>query len=459
MSTIKAAYDISGLIKYAGRSPWAEAMDETLSAHLGRVLKEAGLDPEALFDRIGSHWEGNLWGCAFEDLLTQEIEPDGLNLVEDYLKRRGWNEKAAGKAYMRALRHSVMSLYEVSEVVPGQSMKLRDLLREAEPVTVQERSATQTLVNWDRIAARVIEVRGKHGISGALLSFGPEASAELIAAFAQLSASPDPDAGFDVTDRDQLLRHTAPLFTAIWLQDCLGALARLGLPELVNADGEDVVFHRIVFPMVKGATQKDIAQRLDAVADLESAGPKFWNWLVRAGVNKRKRAVRAGSQRISSTRDDGTPVYGTIALEGRRVMLEVNSAERAEKARAQLSQWLASLVGVPLTEIRTLEQILADDAARAPGHEEPELDPQDRERIVHAMLDREYANALDEPVPMLGDKTPRVLARTRAGRAKVAEWLKFLENGTAKARGSGDPMASYDFTWMWAELGMVDLRQ
>jgi hypothetical protein len=288
MSSTKAVYDIAGLIKYADRSPWAEAMDETLSAHLGPVLDEAGLDPESLFARIGTHWEGNLWGCAFEDLLTQEIGPGHLNLVEDYLKRRGWNEKAPNKAYMRALRHSVMSLYEVSEVVPGHSMKLRDLLREAEPVTVLERSATQTLVNWDRIAARVVAIHARHDISGALLSFGPEASAELIAAIAHLSAFPDADAGFDVTDRDQLLRHSAPLFTAMWLRDCLGALSKSGLPEIVNADGEDVVIYRIVFPIVKGAVQKDIAQRLDTVANLESAGTKFWNWLARSAGIKRK---------------------------------------------------------------------------------------------------------------------------------------------------------------------------
>src|SRR3546814_3464377 len=82
-----------------------------------------------------------------------------------YLKRRGWNEKAPNKAYMRALRDTVMSLSEVSEVVPGQSMTLRDLLRDVAPVTVREHGATQTLVNWDKIAARVVDVNGRHGIS------------------------------------------------------------------------------------------------------------------------------------------------------------------------------------------------------------------------------------------------------------------------------------------------------
>jgi hypothetical protein len=49
---------------------------------------------------------------AFEDFLTREIV-DGRNIVDDYLKRRGWRESASTKAYMRALRNSVISLYEM----------------------------------------------------------------------------------------------------------------------------------------------------------------------------------------------------------------------------------------------------------------------------------------------------------------------------------------------------------
>src|SRR3546814_17516550 len=124
-----------------------------------------------------------------------------------------------------------MSLYEFSEVVPGQSMRLRDLLREAEPVTVHERSATQSLANWDRIAARIVTVNGRQIISGGLLPFGLEASATLIAAFHDMASKPDPDAGFDVTDRAPLLRHRAPMFTAIWLHDFPGQVD-VGMPDL-----------------------------------------------------------------------------------------------------------------------------------------------------------------------------------------------------------------------------------
>ena len=76
---------------------------------------------------------------------------------------------------------------------------------------------------------------------------------------------------------------------------------------------------------------------------------------------------------------------------------------------------------------------------------------------MHAALDQHYRQLLDQPIPMLGGKTPRQAARTKAGRVKVVAWLKYLENGAAQ-RAPGDPMATYDLSWLWAELGLADQR-
>ena len=452
MSKANLGHDLSGLIRFAERAPWDERLVDTLALHLDPVCEATGLDPQAIFDAVGHQWEGTLWGCAFEDLMARETDADGPNLVDDYLKRRGWNEKAPNKAYMRALNQAVMSLYEVSEVVPGQSMRLRDLLRDCESVTVLERSATQTLVNWDRIAARVVQANGRYGISGALLPFGPDASAELIATIARL------ESGGDTPGRDTLLGSCAPLFTGIWLLDALGIKAQADLPELVNADGDDLVFHRIVFPLAKGANRQTVARMLDSAEWLESASDSFWNWLAPKS-GKRKFATGKGKQTFATSMDDGTPVFANVELKDRQLVVEVNSAERAAVATVTIVELLSKRVGSPLTEIRTLAQMLADDAAREEVADGPEIPPNEMERIVHEMLTREYTQALDQPVPMLGDRTPRVLAQTKTGRVKVAEWLKYLENGTAKSRRLDDPMASFDFTWMWQELGVAHLRK
>jgi hypothetical protein len=85
--------------------------------------------------------------------------------------------------------------------------------------------------------------------------------------------------------------------------------------------------------------------------------------------------------------------------------------------------------------------------------------PEDQARaIIHDRLDRHYRDLLDQPIPMLGDKSPRAAAKTARGRIKVVDWLKIIENRTAKSGDSNGAMANYSFSWLWAELGVSDLR-
>jgi hypothetical protein len=66
---------------------------------------------------------------------------------------------------------------------------------------------------------------------------------------------------------------------------------------------------------------------------------------------------------------------------------------------------------------------------------------------------------LDQPAPILGNKSPRAAVRTAKGRAEVIDWLKMLENHAANSAGQNEPMATYDFTWLWEELGLIGLRR
>jgi hypothetical protein len=53
--------------------------------------------------------------------------------------------------------------------------------------------------------------------------------------------------------------------------------------------------------------------------------------------------------------------------------------------------------------------------------------------------------------------TPR--KSTPRGRVKVVDWLKMIENSTAASADCNNEMAHDSFDWLWAELGVAELRR
>lgn len=451
---MKSDHDLSGLFQYAAKDEWSGCLEEALGDHFGVAMLEFDLEHEEIVNLLGEHWAMTLWGCAFEDLLVREFEPDGANIADDYLKRRGWKETPGARAYIRALRTAVMSLYEVSEVNPGRSFLARDLVRGGEPVLISEKSATQTLKAWDLIAARIVPIGEKRILAGGLLPFTMEAADNLTEGLRKAEGKRSRRAKLAIDD--DTLRSLAHLFTTAWLFDVLPKAMGVDAPRLHNSDGDEVVFHKVRFPLMAKATLKAVASKLDAMSDLQMENAGFWNWLGGRSTGRPQGDGQPNALHWNVTMEDGTVVLGNIELKDRAVLLSVNSATRAAQGTAMLQGVLADLVRAPLTEIQTIDQV-RESAADAPPIEEIPLEV--ATGLVHAMLDKQYRAVLDEPVPMLGDRSPRQAARTPAGRDKLVTWLKFLENRSGAQTDPTDPMATYDFGWLWRELGVENLRR
>jgi hypothetical protein len=437
-----------------------------MAEHFEPAMKAFGLSFEEIDDALGGGWAMTLWGCAFEDFLTRQFGPESENPVEAYLRRRGWKERAATRAYMTALQNSVMSLYEASDIVPGQSFRARDLIRGGEPVLVTERTATRTLKPWDRIAARVVTEGDRSVLAGGVLAFTLEGSERLFAQLRERAAAlPRRRTGARKADgaldgwigSDEDLRRAAPLFSIAWLLDVLPRALNREPPKVFNSDGDEVVFHTVRFPFSAKATARQVELRLRRLGQLRQETPTFWNWL--GPPSSRRPAI--GDQKAvvwNVTLDDGSVVLGNVELQDRAVVLSVSSAARAERGRAMLSDALAGLVSAPLTEIQTVEQMQAAAPRGSTAAPAPPIPPEAQAELVHEVLDRQYQALLDEPVPMLGNLTPRAAARSARGRRALAVWLKHLENRASHGPDPNDPMATYDFTWLWRELKIEHLR-
>jgi hypothetical protein len=469
---MSAVQSIGGLIAWVRRDELRDQFEEVFDRHVGAACRGAGVDIKDLADIVGEHGVSNLWGLAFEDFVSSG--PDERNVAVAYLKRRGWKESAGTRAYIQALRQSTISLYEISDIVVGESFLARDLVRGGEPVRVFERSATRSLSQWDRIAARVVTVLGRTQITGALLAFGQrlgdealatiervrkKARAEALKVTRSLGRVAVDDAAASLTELDEVLAGSAFMFSNLWLDDVLRRALNPSLPQVQNTDGDPLEFITLHFPLVSKAKLPAVRTALDALPSLRKESDAFWNWLETAKQTRKPVRRVPGAQTFVTTMDDGAIVLGNIELGDKAVSLSVNSEARSERGRALLESVLAGLVRAPLVERQTVEQMMSAAPRRASkAADEPLLPPDELKRVVHQSLTDHYLRTLDEPIPALGNRSPRQAAKTAKGSEKVIVWLKSLENVSGRQE-PGDLMATYDFTWMWEELGVAEQRR
>lgn len=288
-----SAHVFAGLRKCLRREEWQDAFNELLDRHLVPACAKADISIEELPDILGDHHSSVLWGCVFEDFLARTLD-DGRNIVDDYLKRRGWKESASNKAYIAALRSSVMSLYEISDIVREESFLARDLVRGGEPVRVSERSGTRYLKPWDRIAARLVQVGSRTEMAGGALPFDHEASEAVLKALRQGSKKARAQADkfarkfgryaesaliAEALSDTEVLRASAFLFTNIWLDDLLQRTLNPTLPQTCNTNGDELVFTTVSYPLKPEANADAIGRALAAIPVLRPESETFWNWI------------------------------------------------------------------------------------------------------------------------------------------------------------------------------------
>ena len=77
----------------------------------------------------------------------------------------------------------------------------------------------------------------------------------------------------------------------------------------------------------------------------------------------------------------------------------------------------------------------------------------DLDGVFTQVFNRLYANWADEPIQVLGNKTPREAIRTESGLERVKGLLRdYEENEIKQAKKQGRSIVSFDF--LWDELGI-----
>ncbi len=227
------------LCAWTEREEWAKRHLDVLTAHLSPVVDVPGLSPAEVLPHLPAEVVEQAMVFIVEDFFTTRFGTDGeINVVDAFLRRRGWRESATARGYLEALRDSAASLYEVVDVDRGRSMTVCDLLRGGEPVTVEERLGPMGVALGGHLAARVVIVGDTRLFTGVLLPFHRELALDLQSAFEEMAADLERTIRkTTVTDKTAeemraLARDAtvlAPIFppavTQLWLADAVAGSA------------------------------------------------------------------------------------------------------------------------------------------------------------------------------------------------------------------------------------------
>jgi hypothetical protein len=197
-------------------------------------------------------------------------------------------------------------------------------------------------------------------------------------------------------------------------------------PELQNTDGDSLSFHTIyyeidspelVFNRLKVLSEVSSDMELRDTANLDESGQ-----IIRVEIPWCRKGHHKNAA-IDST------LLGQLAIEDRRLKVEVNSARRAEAISKEIETRLGKHARYITTEIQSpdamLETIREQEGERAePGPDQDELMqiPEVREQIEKTLF-AHWENWVDAKIPALGHITPRQAVKDPDGRESVEALL------------------------------------
>jgi hypothetical protein len=363
-----------------------------------------------------------------------------------YLEERGARLTELERRFLAAACEPAFSFHVVEAVDPGKGMQLRDLLT-GEKHDLQERLGSETVSPGSVVYARAFSLDGV----SALLGCGPvvlPARRQLhILDFREALAgrgamlAREELADFDAEIRERYLA-------------LLDALYHPLPPILQNTDGEALEPCKLFFELACSP-----GEAFAALRDLSSGASD--EELLAEARRDRAGAVRSLEfpwLRCRDSTDAGfeCTILGNLAIDGARLTAEVNSRERAERIRAEIESRLGSRVRFKRERGQSFEAMLR--AIHAQAVWTPTQERSDRGRRpeelpeLRRLREEHWDRWLDEPVPALGDETPRQAATSERGRERLEA---LLAGYAAGAGGAGDAFSPPDLASLRERLGLA----
>jgi hypothetical protein len=348
---------------------------------------------------------------------------EGKTIAEIYMQDHGPQMDSLERRVAEASNRVSYRFFEVLKVDPGKWVHLKDVLTGAEH-TVQERSGSQYMQSGDLLFGRVIavdQVRMFVGLAPYVIP--PAFKVGLIELRNRLKAGKPELTEADIEAGEVEIRRVY-LETDYHLNHP---------PTICNTDGDPLEPHKLVFQIDSPET---VLSKLASLSVTESEE----EILRQARYNKEGRLQKADWDwsRLGHKQSPGMSniVLGHLSIEGKKLTVQVNSAERAKKIRKTIEKRLSVGVRFKMDEITPFRPQEAWKSAQelerpAPSSLDSLMQNPEVQQYLAETMRSHWEGWVDMKIPALGQRTPREAVRTADGREAVEALLIDFERGKA----------------------------
>lgn len=390
---------------------WALAQNSGMSGQSDAALDKL-MEPLGGLERLSKY--GSDLAKAFQ-IYGFLNDADRTVLEEFESSSRAQALSVAEARELRALKSGWFSVFEIRLVRIDEGFELFDTWRR-KLIFVHEKSGTRGASTGDVLAAQLSSHDdGTFTLEGALAHvprLWAASFVEKMREFRDDATRQFPRLGWKKR-AGLLMLHTIV---------CYEAMAQSPpLPRLANLEGHELVWCEAHYEVV------DKRRVLACLDDL---------------------AERVGDEWKASS---DKAVEAEFSLKESRLILRCNSRERLERWKGRLNQALGGAARHKADSFTDGQAAMKGARAR-PGASSgpPQALPPELQQAVAEHLRGMMRSWVDEPIPLLGNKTPREAVRSQRGRDQVTELLLNQE----KAFASNPQFAPVDLTAIWNELGL-----
>ncbi len=372
---------------------------------LGKEQIDDPTEPMALFDWI------------IHDRIFKGF---GRPVMEEYLKRNGASLSDREREFVESSARSYMDLYEVQEVKEGRGIEVKSLTS-GETMFLHDVNTSKVAVRWDGLFARLVS--GERGIE--MTGSGVRVVRMHLDSVRQWLEEDRKRSGLAWP---VYLKQNWP---RIYAQNTRVAENWMDSLHLKNSDGDEIAEAKAFYNVLDREALLAALRSREKIHEDEEG--RSFVWL--------------------SAEEKGT-VLGSVRLEDGRLTLDCNSKERLARGKRLLADLAGSAVRFEGDELVSQAEMIRSikDAPPRAKSQKSEIPREVKERVEREYMEDYYAKWLDTKLPVLGGKTPRQAVKNAAGKRKVAEILKQIENMEAHKRKEGG--YAFDVSILRAELGV-----